>query len=172
MGEEYVVFGIWETVDTIKEYEQYVTPGYDSHDFYIIPKPVKVVYKDGAYYDKKGEKVRVSEEVVCSYITDSSYSRSVAMAPFSQGMKETALGKGYEESFFDRRRFYGYAFPIPLKEFKKSKSAKEAFKKFFKKILPVGYVRLSYAPEEVKEDLAKLGIDITLMKKDKQAKKR
>lgn len=162
MSEEYIVFPVVELIENIEEYEQHATFGEDYHHVFVCPKPVKAVFKDGQFYDKKGNKLTMLD-VDHSYTSKSSHFTYVASSPqIPEGMKEKVLGKDYAEKMEKK----GYGFPIPLKEFEKSKSAKEALKKFASKIFPGKFLELSSDLNVAKEQLLKLGIDISLVKQN------
>jgi hypothetical protein len=162
MSEEYIVFPVVKVIENIEGYEQKVTFGEDYHHVFVRPKPVKAVFKDGQFYDKEGNKLTMLD-VDHSYTSKSTPFTSVACAPMiAEGLKKRTLGEDYDEIMCKK----GYGFPIPLKEFEKSKSAKEALKKFASKIFPGKFLELSSDLNVAKEQLLKLGIDISLVKQN------
>ena len=141
MKEKYVVFKMVTNTSVYCNYEVF------HHKIKVIPTPIKVVYKNGEYVDKKGHSLMV-EKFNHSFVMD-----------LRKVNDEYDLKEDYDTNLSST----SYGFPIPLSEFKKSEIAKQAFKKFKNNEMPE-FIELSFDAKEAEEQLKEIGIDINIKK--------
>ena len=161
MKEEYVVFPVVVATEILEDWSQYTTLGEDYHHVYVSPKPKKVVLKDGKFYDKKGNEIQVLD-VEHSYSTTSRPNHGFEASRWPRSERK-ALGIDFSVADVEK----GYGFPIPVEKFEKSHTAKEALQKFFNKTLPTKAFELSDKKEIADRQLSKIGIEMSLVKQNK-----
>ena len=174
-GEEYVVFKVANLTYNVDSASQYDHPGYDNNEVFVYPRPVKVVRNEKGEFVHEGEVITVDLDVKPHSYTSLNFSPvpSSAWAIYSNEEKKTRkmIDKGANYAKESEKVKVTYGFPIPMSEFKKSKTAAIAFKKFVAGNISQKPIKLSSDPEEAKKQLEGIGVDINLVQAKKQTNK-